>query len=206
MPNPSLERTSTGRAAWPLRGQSHIVPSRARRLCRFRPAQLERWAVKSIAAISAFIVTSAVRGEMSLGRWLEQNEPKVRAYLLALRPEQIGTNVSGVKLSEGKREISGYRYLANLSQPSRGLYMFKFGYTYRGNQFEAHYIWVAKGHRSHDLNQSPLCSGNWIEPGGWGVLSGDQYTYQEAQPGENIVVTTCQLTLPNPSINTDAAR
>jgi hypothetical protein len=41
-PNPSLERASTGRAAWPFRGQSYIVPSRARPLRRWRPAQLER--------------------------------------------------------------------------------------------------------------------------------------------------------------------
>jgi hypothetical protein len=41
-PNPSLERTATGYAAWPFRGQQVIVPSRAKPLRRWRPAQLER--------------------------------------------------------------------------------------------------------------------------------------------------------------------
>jgi hypothetical protein len=41
-PNPSLERTATGYANWPLPGQRVIVPSRASWLRRRRPAQLER--------------------------------------------------------------------------------------------------------------------------------------------------------------------
>jgi hypothetical protein len=41
-PNPSLERTATGYAAWPFWAQFYIVPSRAKPLRQRRPAQLER--------------------------------------------------------------------------------------------------------------------------------------------------------------------
>jgi len=162
--------------------------------------------MRTIALILCFIATSAVAGEMELGQWLEINEPIVRSYLLSLKPSQVGKTLTGTKLSHGHHEFKGYKYIANLSAPDRSLYMYKFRYEYKGNKYEAHYIWVNKGFPEHDLNVSPSCPGKWIEPGGWGILSGDQYTYQAALPGDNIVVTTCQLPMPNNTLKRDAAK
>jgi len=159
--------------------------------------------MREIALALCCSATVAVAAEMNLGQWLDVNEPRVRTYLQSLKPSQIGKRVAGTPLSDGKRELKGYQYLANLSDPTRGLHMYKFRYKYRGHQFEAHYIWVNKGFPEHDLNATPSCPGEWIEPGGWGVLSGDQYTYQTALPGGFTVVTTCRLPSPNSALVSD---
>ncbi len=155
--------------------------------------------MRTIVAALCCSATLAVAAEMTLGRWLELNEPRVRTYLQSLKPSQIGKRVAGTKLTDGKQELNGYRYIADLSDSGHGLRMYKFHYEYRGNTFEAHYIWVSKGFPEHDLNAAPSCVGEWIVPGGWAVLSGDQYTYQAVLSGEHIVVTTCQLPSPNPA-------
>lgn len=156
---------------------------------------IERGKMKRLVTATSLLImaTSVFADEMWLGQWLEINEPLVRSYLLSLKPSLVGKTIPGTKLSDGHQELQGYRYIANLSAPDRGLYMYEFQYEYKGNKFEAHFIWVKKGFPEHELNASPSCPGKWIEPGGWGILSGDQYTYQAVLPGENIVVTTCQL-------------
>ena len=141
-----------------------------------------------IAEASVAVVDSE---EEDLGTWLAKNEPRVIAYLQALRPKEVGKSVRGVALSDGKREMKGYRYLGevNLGQPN--VHAHGFHMLHAGREFEVHYIWVGPG-PSYNLRERPKCAGSWIEPGGWAVLSGDQYTSGHVDPG-TLVVTTCRL-------------
>lgn len=60
-----------------------------------------------------------------------------------------------------------------------------------GRKLEVHYLWL-------DAAAAPMtppdCAGSWIVPNGIAVLSGDVYTWREIRPGQNLVVTTCDIT------------
>src|SRR5712691_4263876 len=153
-------------------------------------------------ALAALIFLSpalAAAGGLNLGQWLDLNDPKVKSYLLSVRARQVGARVNGVPLSDGTRELRGYLFLANLSDSSRGLNDYRFQRRFNDKMYEVHYIWIDKGFPPFRLGAYPPCSGTWIEPGGFAVLSGDQYTYADASPGGYIVVTTCELSSPNPA-------
>jgi hypothetical protein len=140
----------------------------------------------------------AISAEDTLGEWLSANQPRVRTYLNGLTKQQVGAKLTGVDLSDGSTQLNNsFRYLANLSDLSRGLHAYKFSYEYEGASYEVHYLWLDRGVKELSLSKFPECNGKWIEPGGFAVLSGDQYTYSSLFPSEDIVVTTCLLRTPN---------
>ena len=145
--------------------------------------------------LTIFGATSALAGEMTLGKWLEINEPVVKRYLTSLTLEQVGRKLKGVKLSDGKMELKGHIYLGNSSDPKKGVHIYKFRYLYRGAKYESYYIWIDKGFPNHEI---PHCSGTWLEPGGISVLSGDVYPHSKILADGGLVVTHCVLSNKGP--------
>jgi hypothetical protein len=88
------------------------------------------------------------------------NVPIVRNYLLSLKPGQVGTQLSGVQLSDGTFRRRGQSFLANASNRRRGLHAYKFGTTLDGQRFEIHYLWVSTGFKALDMKSFPSCAGD----------------------------------------------
>ena len=128
-----------------------------------------------------------------LGEWLGANEPRVENYLLRLGNKNLNQPISGVALSDGTLELKGYVFLGNFSNSARGLHDYKFHAVYSGVKYEAHYMWLDKNALRFYLPPYLKCTGEFIEPGGVAVLSGDQYTYAYLHPGGELVVTMCKL-------------
>ena len=148
--------------------------------------------MKAILSILFIILaaSSALAGEMTLGKWLEINEPIVKRYLASLDSKKVGKKLKGVKLSDGKMELKGHIYLGDSSDPIRGAHIHKFRYLYGGVKYESYYIWIDKGSPNHEI---PHCPGKWLEPGGLAVLSGDVYPHSKILADGGLVVTHCVL-------------
>ncbi len=159
-----------------------------------------RWAVTAWCAVLASCAWSlAVAQQVPADQWKTVNVPIVRNYLLALKPSQVGTPLSGVQLSDGTFRLKGQTFLANLSARKRGLHAYKFGTTLDGQRFEIHYLWVDKRFKALDLKSFPACSGEWLERSGRANINGEPYSQTQVFPDESIVVTTCQLKPPTSS-------
>jgi hypothetical protein len=159
-----------------------------------------RWAVTAWCAVFASCAWGlAVAEPVPAEQWKKVNVPIVRNYLLSLKPSQVGTPLSGVKLSDGTFRLKGQTYLANLSARKRGLHAYKFGTTLDGQPFEIHYLWVDKRFKALDLKSFPACSGEWLERSGRADINGEPYARAQVLPDESIVVTTCQLKSPKSS-------
>ena len=159
---------------------------------------------KTVAIFISFTLT-ANAGEMSLGEWLQKNEPIVKNYLLELPESKIGKRIKGVTLSDGKVELEKAVYLENKNSIKNGHYIYKFITTYAGVAYENHYMWSNPGSKPIEF---PSCSGEWLVPGGYSALSGDVYTYSSVQPTGELVVTRCKLSAnkaPQPTPKSGAA-
>ena len=67
-----------------------------------------RWAVTAWCAVLASCAWSlAVAEQVPADQWKKVNVPIVRNYLLALKPSQVGTPLSGVQLSDGTFRLKG---------------------------------------------------------------------------------------------------
>jgi hypothetical protein len=146
-----------------------------------------------VLAFFIFSFVAAIAMAEDLGEWLATNEPIVERYLASLGNKDLDHPVVGVTLSDGTQPLKGYVFLANNSNPARGLHDYKFRFVYSGIVYESQYIWLDKGHPKLHLPPYLTCPGEFIEPGGVAVLSGDQFTYADLEPGGELVVTTCKL-------------
>jgi hypothetical protein len=159
-----------------------------------------RWAMNAWCAVLASCALSlALAEQVSADQWKTLNVPIVRSYLLSLKSSQVGTRLSGVQLSDGTFRLKGQTFVANLSARKRGLHAYKFATTLDGQRFEIHYLWVDKGFKVLDLKSFPACAGDWLEPSGRAGINGEPYSQAQVFPDGNILVTTCQLTSPQPS-------
>ena len=162
-------------------------------LCTFLHASAQALgAMRTFAFIATLLFSIVVMAE-DLHEWLNANEPIVERYLLILDHTDLGHRLSGVTLTDGTQPLKGYVFLADLSEPERGLHDFKFRATYAGIIYESHYLWLDAGFPKIYLPSYLRCPGKFIEPGGIAVLSGDQYTYTDLDPGGQLVVTMCDL-------------
>ena len=123
-------------------------------------------------------------GEM-LGGWLRNNEPIVKNYLLSLPTSKIGRKIKGVTLTDGKLELNEALYLENKSNKNKGHYIYKFKTVYSGITYENYYLWS----NSKPI-EFPTCKDEWLVPGGFSVLSGDNYTYKSVQPTGQLVIVS----------------
>lgn len=135
-------------------------------------------------------LTTHCFAEQTLDDWLKKNDPIVKEYLKGLAPRHVGERVKGVLLTDGTRELAGMRFVKNLSVPGRRAHIYRFQGLVEGKKCEVHYLWVDNGGRAMP---PPSCAGEFFEPGGIAVLSGDVYTWREIQPTGALVRTTCQL-------------
>lgn len=148
------------------------------------------------ALLAGFACSGVVAKEPSPDQWNKKNVPVVRKYLLALKPSQVGSKLSGVRLSDGTFRLKGQSFVADASRRERGLHAYKFRATLDDQSFEMHYIWVDKGFKPVDLKTFPWCSGEWLETAGRAGIDGEPYEGTQVLPGGAIVVTTCQLRAP----------
>ena len=138
----------------------------------------------------------AIAKQLSPDQWNKKNVPVVRKYLLALKPSQVGSKLSGVRLSDGTFRLKGQSFVADLSSHERGLHAYKFRTSLDDQNFEIHYLWVDKGFKPVDLKTFPWCSGEWLETTGRAGINGEAYQGTQVLPGGDIIVTTCQLRAP----------
>jgi hypothetical protein len=148
--------------------------------------------MRSFISIVAIFCTVNAFAE-DLGEWLAANEPRVEHYLLKLSNKELNQPLAGIALSDGTKELKGYVFLGNFSDPARGLHDYMFHAVYSGVKYETHYMWLDKNVPKLYLPPYLKCTGEFIEPGGVTVLSGDQYTYAYLHPGGELVVTMCKL-------------
>jgi hypothetical protein len=148
------------------------------------------------ALLAGCACSGAVAKPLIPDQWNKKNVPVVRKYLLALKPSQVGTKLSGVRLSDGTFRLKGQSFVANISSRERGLHAYAFRTTLDDESFEIHYLWVDKGFKPVDLKTFPGCSGQWLEPGGRAGIDGEAYEGTQVLPGGHIIVTTCQLRAP----------
>jgi hypothetical protein len=146
-----------------------------------------------LCALLAGCVGGAVAKQLNLEQWNKKNVPVVRKYLLALKPAQVGSTLSGVRLSDGTFRLKGQSFVADVSSLERGLHAYKFRTALDGQTFEIHYLWVDKRFKPVDLNTFPWCPGEWLDTAGHATINGEPYARTQALPGGDIVVTTCQL-------------
>ena len=139
---------------------------------------------------------AAAAKQLSPDQWNKKNVPVVRKYLLALKPSQVGSKLSGVRLSDGTFRLKGQSFVADISSAERGLHAYKFRTTLDDQNFEIHYLWVDKGFKPVDLKTFPWCSGEWLETAGRAGINGEAYEGTQVLPGGDIIVTTCQLRAP----------
>ena len=153
-----------------------------------------RWML--FALLTGCACSGAIAKELNPDQWNRKNVPVVRKYLLALKPSQVGSKLSGVRLSDGTFRLKGQSFVADISSQKRGLHAYKFRTTLDDQNFEIHYLWVDKGFKPVDLKTFPWCSGEWLDPGGRAGINGEAYEGTEVLPGRDIVVTTCELRAP----------
>jgi len=146
--------------------------------------------MKTIIAIFAILPFTVSAGEIWLGEWLQENEPIVKKYLLNLPESKLGKTIEGVSLTHGKSELEKAVYIENKSDKENGHYIYKFKTIYVDATYENYYMWSSP---SFKPIQFPSCNGEWLVPGGFSVLSGDNYTYSSVQPTGQLVVTHCKL-------------
>ena len=146
--------------------------------------------IDSRFVVACLFVTTSSFAEETLDVWLRKNDPMVKAYLKGLASRHVGEKVKGVLLTDGTRELAGMRFVKDLSVPGRRVHMYRFQGLIEGKKSEVHYLWVDKGGQAMP---PPSCAGEFLEPNGIAVLSGDVYTWREVQPTGELVRTICQL-------------
>jgi hypothetical protein len=106
--------------------------------------------------------------------------------LKKLSENDIGTNLKGVTLTDGRKVLSRHNYLGEAKGLGKGVHLYVFEYKGRKLAF----LWVdPKG----DELSLPSCP-DWISEDAHEssyVLSGDVYTWTAAQPGHGVIQVTC---------------
>jgi hypothetical protein len=137
---------------------------------------------------STLLVGSAsaglVESEQTLTEFLTANSSRVVAYLRALPDEAIGTRVPGVTLTDGRREIAGYRYLGHAREPGPGAHV----YLFADDGKRIAYVWVDEPGAPLPI---PDCGAVPDDCETTHVLSGDVYTFKDLQPGDGVVMFHC---------------
>jgi hypothetical protein len=128
----------------------------------------------------------------------EEERAVVRKYLLALKASQVGSRLSGVRLSDGRSGSRGNRSWRTFPARSAGCMPTSSEPLSDDENFEIHYLWVDKGFKPVDLKTFPWCSGEWLESAARAGISGEAYEGTQVLPGGDIIVTTCQLRAPAP--------
>ena len=150
------------------------------------------------ALLTGCACSGVIAKELNPEQWKKKNVPVVRKYLLALKASQVGSRLSGVRLSDGTFRLKGQSFVADISSQERGLHAYKFRTALDDENFEIHYLWVDKGFKPVDLKTFPWCSGEWLESAARAGISGEAYEGTQVLPGGDIIVTTCQLRAPAP--------
>jgi hypothetical protein len=149
------------------------MPERASMSLRFCSGMRARWML--FALLAGCACSWADAKQLNPDQWNKKNVPAVRKYLLALKPSQVGSKLSGVRLSDGTFRLKGQSFVADISSQERGLHAYKFRTTLDDQNFEIHYLWVDKGFKPVDLKTFPWCSGDWLETTGRAGINGDAY-------------------------------
>jgi hypothetical protein len=117
---------------------------------------LTRWVQLIIILIplSYSITTNANDCDADLNKWLACNNPRVIQYLKRLSLNDVGTDIKGVTLTDGRNVLRGYRYLGEAIGLGKGVHLYVFEYKGRKLAF----LWIdPKG------NELPLPScPDWI--------------------------------------------
>ena len=135
--------------------------------------------------------------DADLGTWLQCNNPRAIRYLSRLTPDDVGTMLPGVKLSDGSFRAKGYRLLGLPTGLGRGVHVVLVRRAkaskapeVAGDEFapggEGAFVWVERGGVPLPL---PKCGGPAYESAY--VLSGDVYTWKAVQPDHGVVEVGC---------------
>ncbi len=149
---------------------------------------LIRW-VQFITVLILFsysIIVNADDCDTDLTSWLACNNPRVSQYLRRLSPNDVGTNLKGVTLTDGRSVLRGHKYVGEAKGLGKGIHLHVFEYKDRKLAF----LWI-----DPDGDKLPLPScPDWISEDAYEsryVLSGDVYTWKAAQPGDGVIRVTC---------------
>ena len=149
---------------------------------------LTRWVQLIIILIplSYSIIAKANDCTGDLGKWLACNNPRVIQYLEKLSPNDVGTDLKGVTLTDGRNVLGGHRYLGEARGLGEGVHLYVFEYKARKLAF----LWIDLKGNELSLPFCPdLPSEDNYESSY--VLSGDVYTWKAAQPGDGVIQVTC---------------
>jgi hypothetical protein len=135
--------------------------------------------------------------DVDLGAWLHCNNPIAIQYLSRLTPSDIGKVLGGVRLSDGSFMARGYRLLGLPAGLGRGVHVVvvqrgkpRKSAEVAADDFppggEGAFVWVDRG-------GEPLRLPDWHAPAYESayVLSGDVYTWKDAQPEHGVVEIGC---------------
>ena len=136
--------------------------------------------------LSYSIIANANDCDADLDKWLACNNDLVIQYLKRLGPNDVGTDLKGVTLTDGRDVLRGHRYLGEARGLGKGTHLYVFEYKGRKSAF----LWIdPKG------NELPLPScPDWVSEDAYEssyVLSGDVYTWRVAQPGYGVIQVMC---------------
>lgn len=136
--------------------------------------------------LSHSIIAKANNCDADLEKWLACNNPRVIQYLKKLGPNDVGTELKGAIITDGRKVLRGHRYLGEARGIGKGVHLYVFEYKGRKLAF----LWIDPNGNELPL---PSCS-DWISEDAYEssyVLSGDVYTWKAAQPGHGAIEVTC---------------
>lgn len=118
----------------------------------------------------------------SLADQLREDEPRVKAYVLALSPGS--PPLAGITLCDGSVLFRNWVLIGRVSglDPTQFVFLFKDGSKLRA------VAWVGPGGQPLPIPECRTVSTCGPEPSGPSVISGDVYTWKAVRPGEEVVI------------------